>query len=814
MKKFKLITMLVVLVTLQAWANPVDESSAQTIVMDYLVNTSASSTQSTSSSSGVCLQLVHTEKSSINVALNAYYIYNTGNGFVIVAGDDQADQILAHGDRDINMNCIPSGMQFMLDMYKERIDYLLEHPGIVPKATSFNSPLPMATSVAPLLKSSWDQGTPYNNMCPFFNINHCMAGCSAVALAQVMYYWKYPDKQVPGFDGYTTTAYSDDEELDVVVSPLSPTTFDWDNMIDSYSGSYTTAQADAVALLMRYVGQAETMKYSPYKSGSSAGLKEIVKAAKSFGYSGAHYCLKMNYTDELWHSLIQSELKAKRPIIYYCNINENVVHAFNVDGFDACDRKYHINWGWGGNSDGYYCIDSIYASKHDPQNRSHKIIVGLESPEGPKPESNITVNVEELFFEALTGQTVTKTFAVMGSNLTNDLTLTLNDTTGNFSIDKNSITVDEATNGTHVTVTYHSTVISSANASVTISGGGADSKTVVLHGNATDTPVINVDVDEVTFEPTYTGGYTSSSTITITGAVNENIQLSWWHGQRASFSLSKETITPEEAAVGAKVTICFCPERWNSATFATLVISSEGAETVSIPVRGTKINSTGFIIASPSDLSFETQVGVPVSKTFRLYYSQSDGNSCIMVSRPGGDSSTGDDGGNSRSAVYDKKQNTTLNNFEPEWFKFGLDVGPHVVLDDSLVYFIKGLKLMVTGDACFSTGTSFVLLTQLSNGGYDVTVTYNPTCAGEHEAAIEITLNSGYAKPFIVKLHGSATEMDRCPSVPNIGDVTNLIDTQLNVSRKPSRDNVDSDVQVNISEVIPLVDQILYRKPQ
>ena len=124
MKKYTLIMTMLVLAALQAWGSPVSENSARSIAWDFINDWSGCGTQSTKPS-GWEAQLVHTEVSSVDVTLNAYYIINTGNGFIIVAGDDRAQSILAYGDRDIDMTDIPDAMQFMLDSYKEQIDYLL-----------------------------------------------------------------------------------------------------------------------------------------------------------------------------------------------------------------------------------------------------------------------------------------------------------------------------------------------------------------------------------------------------------------------------------------------------------------------------------------------------------------------------------------------------------------------------------------------------------------------------------------------------------------------------------------------------------------
>ena len=70
-----------------------------------------------------------------NVKLNepVYYIYNTSTTFIVVAGDDRAEDILMVGDRPLpDVNNLPLGLQDMLGQYKDQIMFLQEHPGLQP----------------------------------------------------------------------------------------------------------------------------------------------------------------------------------------------------------------------------------------------------------------------------------------------------------------------------------------------------------------------------------------------------------------------------------------------------------------------------------------------------------------------------------------------------------------------------------------------------------------------------------------------------------------------------------------------------------
>ena len=102
-----------------------------------------------------------------------------------------------------------------------------------------------------------------------------------------------------------------------------------------------------------------------------------------------------------------------------------------------------------------------------------------------EPVRSISVDPAALTFEALPGQTLTQTFHLQGSNVNSSLSLTLNDDNGVYSINRTTVTASRANAGIDVTVTYKPTVGGTHNATVTISGGGADPVTVTLNGTTT-----------------------------------------------------------------------------------------------------------------------------------------------------------------------------------------------------------------------------------------------------------------------------------------------------------------------------------------
>ena len=306
------------LAVMQISAANVDLAEATSTAKRYVNTNKAKRLQGASASS---LKLIHTELNSANVAQAAYYIFNYDKGFVIVSGDDRAHLVLAHGDRPLDMKRMPDNMKFWLSTYKKQIEYLQAHPGLV-----VDKPTPKRSQrigdVAPLLTAEWDQDAPYYNHCPMYNGSYCLTGCPATSLSMVFYYWKYPTDPTPEVEGYTNESYG------FQVPALPSITFDWDNMLDKYvAGNYNTAQADAVAWLMRYVGQEEHMDYTP--SGSGAMGDDILRAVKFFGYDEDMARLEFKtrtddygtdtavyYNDDEWAALLQNEHAEGRPGVY------------------------------------------------------------------------------------------------------------------------------------------------------------------------------------------------------------------------------------------------------------------------------------------------------------------------------------------------------------------------------------------------------------------------------------------------------------------------------------------------------------------
>ena len=434
------------------------------------------------------VKLLYTEMNSTQADKAVYYIFNSELGFVIVSGDDRAHQILAHGDRPLDLKRMPENMKFWLSTYKRQLEYLQAHPGLAVELPKLKSGQ-RADKVEPMLTAEWDQDAPYYNHCPTYGGSYCLTGCPATSLSMVFYYWKYPTDSTPAVDGYTNNSYGFE------VPALPSITFDWDNMLDIYSyGSYSTAQANAVAWLMRYVGQEEHMDYSP--SGSGAYGEDILRAVKFFGYDeDAQLVFKsvadddgndieVYYTDAEWAAMLQNEIYEGRPVVYcaydYSSWNGWSGHAFNVDGYTPASNTYHVNWGWSGDGNGDFVLNAFSSGGYN-FTIEQQMIMGIQPPpQGP----GIKVNRTKLDIEALVGKTATATFTVKGHELTNDITLTLSDADGAFSLDATTVAIADQEEGKVITVTYAPQASGQHTATITLSSPDVDDKVVTINGVA------------------------------------------------------------------------------------------------------------------------------------------------------------------------------------------------------------------------------------------------------------------------------------------------------------------------------------------
>lgn len=489
MKKiFLIIALTLSVASFQLSAGVIDRLEAQESVVEFITQ------MGLEDFSNPTVDGVLTINSSSDSSKPVLYVYNvfsnlsTRSRFVIVAGENRARRFLAYGDSALDMSDIPDGLQELIEIYSEQIERIIvSHPG---EEVMLHSTRPNAggneTSVEPLLTTMWDQNAPYNFWCPKNKDAYCLTGCVSTALSMIVRYHAFAQFVEP-VPEYTTSG------LGLYLEPLEPVEFDWGNMLDVYhEGEYTVDEANAVAQLMRYTGQAAQMDYTTVSS--SAFVFNIPKVLKRLGYE-AELLSRNSYEADAWEAILQNELREGRPVIYCANRGEpNSGHAFCIDGYDASLGMYHINWGWSGKGNCDCVLDAFSPSTNNAVYDCNQMMVVNIQPATP----GITVDCEALSFNEYSGYTQTKTINVSAMNLTEDILLSVSNAVGaGFSVSPSRITPAEAANGKIVLVQFYPGHGGNSSAVLTLTSGDVEPVTIALSGDVVQTEGYIYDYQEV-----------------------------------------------------------------------------------------------------------------------------------------------------------------------------------------------------------------------------------------------------------------------------------------------------------------------------
>lgn len=278
------------------------------------------------------------------------YIFNRGNnqGYVIVSGDECMPEILGYTESgEFDADNMAPGFKAWLDYYSETIAAAQEAgaPAMVNKRAVTNR-----EDIPALMTSHWKQDWPYNNMAPWRSDDpnsRSLTGCVATAGAQVAYYWRnecYDRVQ------YATPTYSYGSPVTVSIPAGTP--YKWELLKDSYGSGTPADYVDAVALVNYVMG---TSAYLTYGSSTGGHIEKLVFS----GQFGLHHseASKDAMTQEAYEQLLYDNLYMGRPVVY-SGYDENYGngHAIVIDGYRAKDNMFRFNFGWGGNSDGYYTV--------------------------------------------------------------------------------------------------------------------------------------------------------------------------------------------------------------------------------------------------------------------------------------------------------------------------------------------------------------------------------------------------------------------------------------------------------------------------
>ncbi len=309
------------------------------------------------------LTCAHTEMAGQEAA---FYVFNGDNAYVIVAAERQVVPVLAYSTNGIfNKDEVVPAMKMWMDSYRRQIAALRTAGLPTDRVWVKNEPGGRMESVEPLLESRWNQGMPYNYFCPKDDKGQnerCVTGCVATAMAQLMYYFRWPETGIGSYS-YEHETYGQ------IAADFGNTRYAYAKMCDKPSKINAAA-----SLLTHHCGVAVDMVYGPTASGmynhkAAYALRTFFKYNPETRYifrdsnGMAHDSLHPTPYPLDWDSVIIAHLQKGIPLYYAgWSLPWTDGHGFVCDGYQKDSNGncyYHFNFGWGGSADGYYYTGSL-----------------------------------------------------------------------------------------------------------------------------------------------------------------------------------------------------------------------------------------------------------------------------------------------------------------------------------------------------------------------------------------------------------------------------------------------------------------------
>ena len=345
-------------------AAPVDSVQARRLALDFLAGRSLKQPSQSPSSRKTVQRFAQAQMRTTARA----FMLQAEDEFVLVSRDDAAPAILGYKLKSSGQRAecttrtrqpepMPAALRAMLSASPAHVTY----------------PAPYTEgnwhAVPPLLTTTRQQSAPYNALCPLYrnsdgslSASPCLVGCVATAMEQVITYHRPVITLLDTLHGWTTDRI---EVHDVLPSA----TLDTRLILDDYDTQpYTATQADAVARLNLWLGLACHMQWG--LSSSGAYSQDLVRPLRqAFGFPYVHYLEKRKYDPAAYWLCLASELMAGRPVYYAGAIMRTGGHAFVLDGLDD-EGFFHVNWGYGGDFDGYFRLDILSYAQPEADRRA------------------------------------------------------------------------------------------------------------------------------------------------------------------------------------------------------------------------------------------------------------------------------------------------------------------------------------------------------------------------------------------------------------------------------------------------------------
>lgn len=418
------LTLIITLFASQLQAKPIAISTANQVAENFFFR------QELTTQSANQVQLVYVAIDDVPATKDVpqepfFYVYSSNNNsFLIVSGDDATRPVLGFSfDSEFDPNFIPPNVEYWLSYYKEQIRYVRENNIQATAVTAkewakvlsggYDFTTSTLDAVSPLTRTKWNQAPYYNDFCPYDDSRQArtVAGCVAIAMAQVMKYWNYP---ALGKGSHSYNHY----KLGTISASFEEMEINWKSFPNQL-----LSRNEELAYTIFLIGVSVEMRYGVDASGAFVISKSSPKthsseyAMKTYWKYDPNLIVgirKSDTTDAGWANIIKSELNSGRPLIY-TGSGEEGGHAWVCDGYRE-DNYFSMNWGWGGAYNGYYSLSALspgtggIGSGSGTFNENQELLFGMQPIK--ENSSIITISGNAQFDQSPVGIKVQRTFYV------------------------------------------------------------------------------------------------------------------------------------------------------------------------------------------------------------------------------------------------------------------------------------------------------------------------------------------------------------------------------------------------------------------
>ncbi|MBP6810982.1 MAG: thiol protease/hemagglutinin PrtT [Saprospiraceae bacterium] len=322
-------------------------------------------------------------------------------GFVLVAGDKKSTPVLGYSDKsNFDLEHLNPEATYFLDEMKAQISALKNEKKLAPMQASWDECLKgkgisgaeTEIFVGPYLTTKWGQGLYYNQLCPADNMGsggHVATGCVATAMAQLIKYHNSP-AYGQGSHQYLHFAYGFQS------ADFENTKYNWSNMPNTLINENMD-----VATLMYHCGVAVDMNYGPSSSGAYA-YKITPALREYFSFSSTMHEIAYPQAPSDFISTLLENLDLAQPVLMAgggsgggsptANYHAWICDGYKFDNyFPFLPVFYSMNWGWDGNSDGYFSMGNF-----NPGTSSFNFNVGAIFGIEPSCPRNLNLSIPTL----------------------------------------------------------------------------------------------------------------------------------------------------------------------------------------------------------------------------------------------------------------------------------------------------------------------------------------------------------------------------------------------------------------------------------